>query len=63
MKIGKDELGPIGIIGLVLLLPAAFLTFYGVLADFALVFVGGPLFAVAIIMYYVDLFEHRKKTG
>jgi hypothetical protein len=61
MKIGKAEIGVIGIIGLVLSLPSAFLTFYGLLTDIYLTLIGAPILILAIALYFGDLFAHRKK--
>jgi hypothetical protein len=61
MKIGKAEIGVIGIIGLVLSLPSAFLTFYGLLTDIYLTLIGASILILATALYFGDLFAHRKK--
>ncbi|MCW4010725.1 MAG: hypothetical protein NWF05_08920 [Candidatus Bathyarchaeota archaeon] len=62
MKIGKDEIGPIGIIALILMAPSTFLTAYIFLTGiFLFAIIAAVVTAFIFLMYYVDLFEHRKK--
>ena len=64
MKIGKDEIGLIGIIGLLLIPIGAFLTVYEFLSvgGVVLLFILGIVFlVVGFILYYMDLFDYRKK--
>jgi hypothetical protein len=60
MRIGKDEIGPLGILALILVLPAGFLTAYGFLTEFIYMLIGLPLLVVVLILYYADLFSHTK---
>lgn len=62
MKIGKDEVGPVGLAGLILVLPGAFLTSYGLLAPAAGVLcpVGLVMLVLAFVLCGFDVSRHRK---
>ena len=71
MKIGKDEIGPVGIIGLILIAPSVYLTYEGLISlmfdgflylAFLETIIGVPLLIIAFTSYYVDMFRHRKKN-
>ena len=63
MKIGKDEIGPIGIIGLILIPVGVFLTSYILLEGglFLHLLLGIMFCVVGAILYYMDLYDFRKK--
>ena len=63
MKIGKDEVGLIGIIGLILVPSGAFLAAYEFLSGgvFLLSILGIVWLLVGSILYYMDLLDYRKK--
>ena len=62
MKIGKDEVGVFGVVGLILFLPSAYLSIDGFLnSSFWEILIGLSLLVVAFVMYYADLLQHRKK--
>jgi len=63
MRIGKDEIGPVYIIGLVMVLVGAFSAGYGFLNSNLTVFmIGASLAAIGIISSYYDLNSYRKKN-
>jgi len=64
MKIGKDEIGAIGIIGLILVLLGMFLLVDNLLSGgFLLILLMGSIMLVSGSgMYYSDLINHRKKA-
>lgn len=62
MKIGRDEIGLLGIIGLILMGPSMFLAVYAFLIGyFPLDIIGTLIFVIAVVAYYSDLFQHRKR--
>ena len=63
LRIGKDEIGPIYIIGLVMVLVGAFFTAYGFLNSYLIVFlIGAPLAAIGFIATQYDLYSYRKEN-
>lgn len=63
MKIGKDEIGVFGGVGLVVLTIGVFLAVYSFLTfeQLGLTIVGLAMPLAGCMVYYTDLFDHRKK--
>lgn len=63
MRIGKDEIGPIYIIGLVIVLFGVFFAGYGFLNSNLTVFmIGVPLGIIGALSSYYDLYSYRKEN-
>ena len=63
MRIGKDEIGPIYIIGLVMVLVGGFSAAYGILTNNLIVFlIGAPLAAVGFVASQYDVYSYRKEN-
>lgn len=63
MKIGNDEIGLVGVIGLILIFLSVFMFGYLLLYGHPLWFVGVAVFVLALAMYYSDLYSHRRKKS
>jgi hypothetical protein len=63
VKIGKDEIGVFGGVGILLLFIGMFVAVYNLLqfGGLGLVIVGMSLFVAGFLIYYADLFEHRRR--
>jgi hypothetical protein len=63
LRIGKDEIGPVYIIGLVMVSFGALFAAYGFIINNLTVFViGAPLAALGFVASYYDLNSYRKKN-
>jgi hypothetical protein len=61
MRIGNYEIGVLGLISLVLIIPGTFLTFYGLIRDLFMCFFGALLLVIALMVYYLDLQNRRNQ--
>lgn len=62
MKIGQDEIGAKGVLGLVFIVIGAFLAAYGILSYLLFFLIGIVVLFVSMVVYYQDLLSHRKKS-
>ncbi len=60
MKLGKDEIGPLYIIGLILVSLSSLIASYGFFFDFWLLILGIPFLSAGFIVCRIDILDHRK---
>lgn len=60
-KLGKAEVGPLGLFTLILCAPAGALIVIGTTGNITYLLVGLILFIFGMATYYIDIFQHRKR--
>ena len=59
-KLGKAEIGPLGLFTIILCAPGAALIVVGMAGSIPYLLIGLTLFIFGMATYYIDIFQHRK---